>query len=580
MQAETRETEELELDSDNDLKKTSDLEDEEGSDSEQAVVLWVPTGRRLISGLFGINVVLLGAALVAGNTLNADGRPHNKPGVFLLLLMGLSVVWMMWYLLWTRRWPGAAPHTDHHAGGTTVLLVLLLFSGFSLLLCVFMMAYNCMMVKCQSSTKVLQPFFQTPFLILQTYLLWAHSKDCIHKHRALTRFGLMLTLCTDVLLWLNAVTDDSIHMEIEMERQYNESIRHVKLDDGENMMKCKCRKQPVCAALRKGYEVLYPFNMEFSLLASCMLYVMWKNVERHVIGSHSGQAQKITLRIVRRGGILFGLIFGVLVLIIGIVVFLVYQVWVGQKVRRVDAFLMFYYFHLCVMPAMALCSLMGMLVYHWKESKGKNQHQVSKAKHEGGVIKNPTRSLDIVLLLGAGLGQLSLSYFSLVAALAVGVGGILENLHLSYSLLSLLELVLQNIFIIQGLHSHTHPHTPSHTHSVKNEMDGERDEAELTCEMIKKGENTERGESSPCPKPDAHHRSKRVIQEICAFLILANIMLWVIPAFGAHPQFESGVGKDFFGFSVWFVLVNLSQPLTVFYRMHSVGALIELLISA
>ncbi|KAM9462112.1 proton channel OTOP2-like [Clarias gariepinus] len=155
--------------------------------------------------------------MVAGNTLNADGLPHNEPDVFLLLLMGLSVVWMMWYLLWTRRRPGASPHKDHHAG------------GFSLLLCVFLMVYNCMMAKCQSLPKVLLPFFQTPFLILQTYLLWAHSKDCFHKHRVLTRFGLMLTLSTDVLLWINAVTEDSIHMEIEIERQYNETIRHVKL---------------------------------------------------------------------------------------------------------------------------------------------------------------------------------------------------------------------------------------------------------------------------------------------------------------------------------------------------------------
>lgn len=56
--------------------------------------------------------------------------------------------------------------------------------------------------------------------------------------------------------------------------------------------------------------------------------------------------------------------------------------------------------------------------------------------------------------------------------------------------------------------------------------------------------------------------------------------LWVIPAFGVHPQFENGIGKQFFGFSAWFVLVNLSQPLSVFYRMHSVGALMELLVSA
>ncbi|XP_060795144.1 proton channel OTOP3-like isoform X3 [Neoarius graeffei] len=485
MQAEARETEELEMknqDSDlecskNDLKNTTMLEDGVKSDEEEeqeTVLLWVPSGRRLISGLFGINVVLLGAALVAGDALNPVGLRHHEPEVFLLLLMGFSVVWMLWYLLWSRRQPGAPPHTDHHAGGATV-------------------------------------------------------------------------------------TDE----------------------DGENVTDCECRKQPVCVALRKGYEVLYPFNMEFNLLASCMLYVMWKNVGRHVIGTHSSHTRKITLRIMRHGGVLLGLIFGVLVLIAGIVVFLLYQVWVGRKELRLDAFLMFYCFHICVIPAMVLCSLAGTLVYRWKESTNVNQHQGGKAKGEEGVAKNPTRSLDVLLLLGTGLGQLSLSYFSLVAVLAVGAGGILGNLHLSYSLLSLLELILQNIFIIQGLHSLTHTHPHSHTHSIRNEVDGETAEPEVVRkQMMKTEERTEREESPFSLKHDVHRWSKRAIQEICAFLILSNIMLWVIPAFGAHPQFESGVGKEFFGFSVWFVLVNLGQPLTVFYRMHSVGALMELFISA
>ncbi|XP_053495177.1 proton channel OTOP3-like [Ictalurus furcatus] len=414
--------------------------------------------------------------------------------------------------------------------------------------------------------------------------------------------------------------------------------------DMDNVTECECGSQPVCFALRKGYEVLYPFNMEFSLLAGCMLYIMWTNVGRHVIGTHSGHAQKITLRIVRRGGVLLGLILGVMVLISGIVVFLLYQVWVGQKKKRLDAFLMFYYFRICLMPVMVLCSLVATLVYRWKESRGHSQHQGGKAKGEGGAAKNPTRRLDALLLLGAGLGQLSLSYFSLVAALALGSGGVLGNLHLAYSLLSLLELILQNIFIIQGLHSHLHTHTQPHTYSIKNEVGGEDAEmrvrmprwavrtprwavrmprwvlrtlrwtprglkrrlsirsvsclhrassvvflfvfcsVDVTCVMsqlmVRNGESTGRGKSFLYPKHDGHRWSKRVIQEICAFLILSNIMLWVIPAFGAHPQFESGVGKQFFGFSVWFVLVNLGQPLTVFYRTHSVGALMELLISA
>ncbi|XP_072523690.1 proton channel OTOP3-like [Salminus brasiliensis] len=582
-------------DHDEDSDKAADhLDDVDGD--RGSVLLWVPTGRRLISGLLGLNVVLLGAALVAGDAFHPAGLHHQEPEVFLLLLMALSVAWMLWYLLWARKQPGLPPHTDHHAGGVTVTVVLMLFAGFSLLLCVFMMVHNVLMKDCHPSAKVILPFVQTPFLGLQTYLLWAHSKDCIHKHRILTRSGLMLILCTDILLWLSAVTEDSIHMEIELEKQYNKPIIRAELDQDDNNVnasECHCGKQPVCASLRKGYEVLYPFNMEFSLLAGCMLYVMWKNVGRHVTGTRSGHSQKITLRIVRYGGILLGPVLGLLVLITGVVIFVLYQVWVGQRWRRLKAFLLFYGFHLSVMPFMALCSLAGILVYRRKErlpSRGRDR------KEEDGAAKNPTRSLDVLLLVGSGLGQLSLSYFSLVAALAEGPRGILGSLDLSYSLLCLLELVLQSMFIIQGLQEHTHAHLQEHSGQNKAEEEtsegnvnfkqiGRRAEGGSPADMAEGKAFLQRRSDAPASSAgmqvhDSHPWSRRVIQEICAFLILSNIMLWVIPAFGAHPQFESGVGKQFYGFSVWFVLVNLGQPLTVFYRMHSVGALMELLIFA
>ncbi|XP_036427876.1 proton channel OTOP3-like isoform X1 [Colossoma macropomum] len=581
------------VDDDEDCEKTDGHLDVVGGDQD-SVLLWVPTGRRLISGLLGLNVVLLGAALVAGDAFHPAGLQHQEPEVFLLLLMGLSLVWMLWYLLWARKQPGLPPHTDHHAGGPTVTVVLMLFAGFSLLLCVFMMTHNILMKECRPSAKVLLPFIQTPFLSLQTYLLWAHSKDCIHKHRILTRSGLMVILCTDILLWLSAVTEDSVHMEIEMEREYKQHIFRAELDlDDGNATGCHCGRQPACSALRKGYEVLYPFNMEFSLLAGCMLYVMWKNVGRHTTGTHSGHSQKITLRIVRYGGVLLGPVLGLLVLISGVVIFVLYQVWVGQRGRRIKAFLLFYGFHLGVMPLMALCSLAGTVVYRRKE---RLQGRGRGKKEEGGSAKNPTRSLDVLLLVGSGLGQLSLSYFSLVAALALGPRGLLGSLDLSYSLLSLLELVLQNVFIIQGLQEHTH--ASLHTHSDQKRAEKETPEGSVGFKQVERraegGGVVEEAEgkaflqgSSDAPVPptgkpghDTHRWSRRVIQEICAFLILSNIMLWVIPAFGAHPQFESGVGKQFYGFSVWFVFVNLGQPLTVFYRMHSVGALMELLISA
>lgn len=203
---------------------------------------------------------------------------------------------------------------------------------------------------------------------------------------------------------------------------------------------CQCSASAACLAFRKGFEILYPFNMEFYLMAGCMVYVMWKNVGRRMDPGHHGD-QKLTLRVVYQGGIIYGLVFGGLVLVAGVTVFVLYQVWVGQRQLRLTAFLIFYGYHLAIMPVMSLCSLAGMLV-----------HRVERRAQEGG--HNPTRSLDVILLVAAALGQLAISYFSLVAALALGTRAPLADLELSYSLLSLLELVLQNIFIIEGLHRH------------------------------------------------------------------------------------------------------------------------------
>ncbi|XP_028287620.1 proton channel OTOP3-like [Parambassis ranga] len=538
------------------------------------VVVWVPSGRRLISGLLGLNVVLLGAALVAGQTFNPEGLKHKEPQMFLLLLMGVSLVWTLWYVLWARKQSGICPHKDHHAGGVTVILVLMLFAAFSLLLFICRVGYLMSMRECKPAATVLFPFIEAPFLALQTYLLWAHSKDCIHRHKIITRSGLIVILSSDLLLWLNAVTEDTIHQEIELEKKDQLDFSNMNSSEADgsaltgNWTLCRCSASAACLAFRKGYEILYPFNIEYYLMAGCMIYVMWKNVGRRMNPDHHA-TQKLTLHIVFHGGIIYGIVLGVVVLLTGLAVFILYQVWVSQQEQRLTAFLIFYGYHLAVMPVMSLCSLAGMLI-----------HRLERRVQEGG--HNPTRSLDVILLVAAALGQLALSYFSLVAALAVGTQDTLGDLDLSYSLLSLLELILQNIFIIEGLHRH--PNLLAKKKKRKHSSIFKPKKKLQTQEKRKADISLLEGNASAPPAIREHDGkktwTKRAIQEICAFLILSNIMLWVIPAFGVHPQFENGLGKQFFGFTAWFVLVNLGQPLSVFYRMHSVGALMELLISA
>uniref|UniRef100_A0A8C5SZB3 Uncharacterized protein n=1 Tax=Laticauda laticaudata TaxID=8630 RepID=A0A8C5SZB3_LATLA len=73
---------------------------------------------------------------------------------------------------------------------------------------------------------------------------------------------------------------------------------------------------------------------------------------------------------------------------------------------------------------------------------------------------------------------------------------------------------------------------------------------------------------------------RRALKEISSFLIMCNIILWIMPSFGAHPEFENGIEKSFYGYSTWFAIVNFGLPLGVFYRMHSVGDLLEVYRSA
>uniref|UniRef100_A0A8C4ETG7 Otopetrin-3 n=1 Tax=Dicentrarchus labrax TaxID=13489 RepID=A0A8C4ETG7_DICLA len=501
------------------------------------VVVWVPSGRRLISGLLGLNVILLGAALVAGEAFNPKGLRHQEPQVFMLLLMGFSLVWMLWYLLWARKQPGICPHQDHHAGGITVTCKLLL------LLSICRTGYLISMSECKSTAEVISPFIEAPFLTMNVVCFgkWFRHNVCV------------ITL-------------------LDLIRQHNASC--CCRPEISNSTFCQCSASAACLTFRKGFEILYPFNMEYYLMAGCMIYVMWKNVGRRMSPGHQHATQKLTLQIVYHGGIIYGLVFGALVLLAGVTVFILYQVWVSRPELRFTAFLIFYGYHLAIMPVMSLCSLVGMLVY-----------RLERRANEGG--HNPTRSLDVILLVAAALGQLALSYFSLVAALAVGTNGPLGELDLSYSLLSLLELILQNIFIIEGLHRHPNllaKKKEKQRSSIfkVNALYLYLSECFLNRSAIKRAAVPEQEERKTDISLLEGKTNKRpfVVPAFVRYVCSLLLQLWVIPAFGVHPQFENGLGKQFFGFSVWFVLVNLGQPLSVFYRMHSVGALMELLISA
>ncbi|XP_010012649.1 PREDICTED: otopetrin-3 [Nestor notabilis] len=546
---------------------------------------------QLFSGLLAMNVVFLGSAFVSSMIFNHVAITLADVWILLSILKVLCLCWIIYYLLGTSRQPHAVLYRDSHAGTIWIRGSVLLFGTFSILLNTFHIGYSAVLIQCKSRVEIVFPSIEILYICTQAFFLWHHSKDCIQVQHNFTRCGLMLTIATNLLLWLLAVTNDTIHMEIESQlREVEQRFA------GNETVSCTCPNTTICKVFQKGYILLYPFNTEFCLVCCSVLYVMWKNVGRRISHHHVPHIKhKFKLQ-----GVVFGPLLGAVAVIIGICVFMMYQIQATSSVPDRQVFVMFYSYYVVLLPLMSVGAVVGTIIH-------------ALEKKELDTVKNPTRSLDVILLMGAALGQIGMSYFSIVALVATDPRDLLNSLILSYSVLLILQTITQNVFIIDGLHrqplvaitegrhtGHARQHAAAselpeeeettisskqgHTHSSKEEEIKE-EQIHEACDqrrlsVLELGQEIRKASLSYIHSYSHLSWKRRALREISFFLVLCNITLWVIPTFGAHPVFENGLEKSFYGYSTWFAIVNFGLPLGVFYRMHSVGGLLEVYVTA
>ncbi|XP_069510947.1 proton channel OTOP3 [Ambystoma mexicanum] len=513
---------------------------------------------QLFSGLLLMNVAFLGIALISSMVFNKVAITKRDVKIFLCLLMVLSSSWMLYYMLATARKPHAVLYKDPHAGAFWLRGSLVLFGTCSLLLAVFNIGFEVDRAGCESSIEIIFPCLEILTISIQMCLLWFYSKDCIQVQHNLTRYGLMLTLTTDLLLWILAVMNDSVQEEIE-----NSPKASNNMTPSQGKCHCSCIEKDYCRVFYQGYRTLYPFNLEYNLIGCSMLYIMWKNVGRKVIG-HATH----TLPHFRLHGVLFGPLLGMIALLVGACIFVMYQVRATSSTLTQQEFVFYYGYHIALLPVMTLCSLAGTII-HTLEERQLDTH------------KNPTRSLDTVLLLGAALGQFAISYYSIVAVVATNTQEVVNCLNLTYSVVIIIQHIGQNIFIIEGLRKQ--PPVESSTaeeNSKELAMNGGEQPAGRATTRRASIQNLRRASHLYLQTYSQLNWKRRAVKEIALFLILCNIILWIMPAFGLHPQFENGLEKNFYGATAWFVILNFGLPLAIFYRMHSVGGLLEVYLIA
>ncbi|XP_060242402.1 proton channel OTOP3 [Meriones unguiculatus] len=509
---------------------------------------------QLFSGLLALNVVFLGGAFICSMIFNNVSVTLGDVWILLAALKVLSLMWLLYYMVGTTRKPQAVLYRDPHAGPVWVRGSLVLFGSCTVCLNVFRMGYDVSHIHCKSEVELIFPVIEIVFMTVQTWVLWRHCKDCVQVQTNLTRCGLMLTLATNLLLWVLAVTNDSMHREIEAELD-----ALMEKFSGNETNTCMCLNATVCEVFQKGYLMLYPFSTEYCLICCAVLFVMWKNVGRRPAAHPAAHPNRPPFRL---HGAIFGPLLGLLALVAGVCVFVLFQIEAsGPDIAR-QYFTLYYAFYVAVLPAMSLACLAGTAIHGLEE-------------RELDTLKNPTRSLDVVLLMGAALGQMGIAYFSIVAIVATQPHELLNQLILAYSLLLILQHITQNLFIIEGLHRR-----PLWEPALPGVMEKQDAELPRRGSLRELGQDLRRASRAYIHSYSHLNWKRRMLKEISLFLILCNITLWMMPAFGIHPEFENGLEKDFYGYRTWFTIVNFGLPLGVFYRMHSVGGLVEVYLGA
>ncbi|KAM4530560.1 proton channel OTOP2 isoform 1-T3 [Odontesthes bonariensis] len=520
----------------------------------------------MLSGIICLNILIIGCALVSGSASNSVKISTLDLQAFLIILILLSSIWMIYYTVYTTRTANAVTFKDKHAGPIWLRGGLMLFGLLSVIMDIFKIASYVGYLHCDSGVKVAYPVVQLVFVLVQTYFLWIHSQDCVQLQKNLSLCGLMLTLSTNLVLWMTAVTEESLHQttipdytnETKLSRRSMYINRAGYGDD-----RCKC-SHTTCGVFKEAYYYLYPFNIEYSLFASAMAYIMWKNVGR-VAADHSHHHTKFSLK-----DVFIGPILGVLLVIAGLATFIVYEIEMKTNYYDEDdkdkAVMMHFVMNIVTVTMMSICTVIGSAIF-----KVDHREHVSE--------KNPTRNLDVGLLVGASLGQFIISYFSIVAMIATGAKGHLNRLNLAWAILVVIQLGLQNFFIIEGLHREPfHEVEPPTVVANPYVMEASKDVNNLEA---KPSPDTEACSHSGA----AEHKHKllwkrRVLREVCAFLLLGNIILWIMPAFGARPQFDHDTETEFYKFNMWAAVVNIGLPFGIFYRMHSVASLLEVFLNS
>ncbi|XP_041127596.1 proton channel OTOP1 [Polyodon spathula] len=536
----------------------------------------------ILSGQYGINLLLVGLSLMLALSYSGSAVKEECLLSLLITLMLLQIIWMMWYIIRKDRQTCFVSEKDSDAGTSWLRGGLSLLALISIIMDGFQIGYYVGYKACLSPAVGVYPVIHAVHTISQVHFLWFHLKDVIKTFATFARFGVIHAVFTNLLLWCNGVISEAKHFFDTHKRLLD--LGNTNITGGEEEPHCNCTTN-TCSILSNGLSYLYPFNIEYHIFVSVVLFVMWKNIG---LTTEYQTNQNIAMR---TNGLVAGPILGVVALASTIVVLVLYVIKVGDSVEtRESAVTMFYCYGIVMLLFMCLAGIVGLLIFR-SDSVPLDYS------------KNPSRKLDTDLLFGTAIGSWLMSWCSILAVIATKTHPVYRWINFMYSLLIIIEKYIQNLFIIESLYRkrgtnerdlvETIPEiyyvsagsslslAPPYNGIVSRAFENQ-DKVSLENDQVDNNQGyshtrslPEGSSSLPTRSSEKLSNRRRVLKNIAVFLFLCNISLWILPAFGCRPQFDNGIEEETFGYTIWTTIVTVAMPLNLFYRMHSVVSLTD-----
>lgn len=249
--------------------------------------------------------------------------------------------------------------------------------------------------------------------------------------------------------------------------------------------------------------------IEYSLICSAVMYILWRNIGH--VPAHRRRQRKQRFH-VDCSSSTKGLFLGLLFMVFTIVAMIIFFTKIRSE-QNYAALWIFYAWDAILHVVSTLALVVGIL-------RIRRLHYVPRQRR--AVL------LDDILLIVGLLGQLMYCIFSVVP---LNNGSLTASMIVVTSLLRMIEVLLQTVFIIFGQRL-----------------------AALSAQLQERNPG----------------------RETITFLLLTNLSMFITNTFETQKAAANPLTSEFYGESIWTVIVHSTVPLSIFYRFHSTVCLAEI----